>query len=1095
MNRTLLKNTLRSIRGTAGRFLAIFAIIALGSGFFAGVKVTSPDMKRTANAYYADNGLMDLHLRSTVGFTDAELEALGARDGVAQAAGGYTADVFLLSEESTNTIVKLHSMDFAALSADADSVINCPVLTEGRWPEAADECLLDVNTPSEYAVGDTLTVMSGDGDKPLSDVLRTDTFTAVGRVNWVMYVDFERGTTTIGNGKVNSILLLPEEAFTYEVYTDAYLTLTDAAGLDCYEDAYTDTVSAYAAQLKADAPALYASRAAQLQADADAEIAASEQKLQDGKDAYAAQETAYQQGIADAEQTLAEKTQALADGQTALEQGKATLAAQQKQYTDGVADWDKQDAALAAQEQTAADTQRTLTQGLQLAKTLQSTIQAFRTTSALPPLDQSTKSLIQQAKALDTTSLRYSPMLESYISESPSSPLKEMHYATLLENTENYQNKLLNQQASLKAVQQKLTTSRKKLKMAAATLEQTKQKLADAQAELDTKAAALADGEKAIEDGNIALEQQKTEGKEKLAEAKATLAEGEAALAAAKEQAKDILGSVKWYVFGREDNVGYAGFAMDADRVDTIAKVFPVFFILVAALVCLTTMTRMVEEQRTEIGTLKALGYSRGTIMLQFLLYSMAASILGVLFGVSVCTQIFPRAIYAAYLLMYNVPPLLCPFPWDYAAGSLAVSLLCTAAVSVAACYREMVSVPAQLMRPRAPKNGRRVLLERMPFLWKHLSFNLKVTARNVFRYKNRVLMTVAGVAGCTALMLTGFGLRNAITVIVDTQFRDIYSYDLQALYHPDAGTEALDALRQSISDNADIADCLYTMQKSATVHAGAHSVEAYTFAVEAPERLEAFITLRNRLSGEAYTLDGNGVVITEKLAKLLDVSVGDSLSFDGTEETLQISGITENYVYHYIYMTEAQYDGLFGDYAANSFLARLTADADQDPVSEALLENDCILSLSYTEHAGQTFRELIHSLNYIVLLIIVSSGALAFVVLYNLANINITERMRELATIKVLGFYDKEVAAYIYRENTVSSLLGMDVGLVLGVFLDHFVVETAEIDVVMFYPVIPVHAFVLAGLLTLLFTLLVNALLYAKLKSIDMAGSMKAIE
>lgn len=1095
MNRSILKNTLRSIRKTKGRFFAIFAIIALGSGFFAGVKVTSPDMKLTADAYYKDTHLADLHLKSTVGFSQEEVERLAQRQGIAGCYGGYSTDQYLHAEDTASAIARVWSMDFQQAGTGSPQDLNTPTLREGRWPEQPDECLIEVRTPGEFQVGDTLTLDPAKAEEPVTDTLCTDTFTIVGVVDWSMYVDFERGTTTVGNGKVASYILVPPEAFTLEVYTDVFLTLEDTRGLYAYEQTYTDKVQAYADQLEADAPEIYCLREEQLRQDAEQELDKARKELDAGWREYGSGQQELEEQLADARQELEQgktdldtRISQLADKQKELEQGEKTLAASRKQL-------DAQESTLKSQQTAFDKAQQTLTDAVTFSNTLLTAIDNYRYTCMLPPLDAQTEQLIDDASVLDGSGMEFTKMFRQYITEPVDAAEKGMHASALKLYTQNYQAALYNQQGDLDRQSAQLSAAKKKLDASRQTLEAKQKELEQGKQQIEEGQQAIAEAQAQLEQAEQEIADQKSQGEQKLAEAKAELERGEAELKDSEAKLDTIGDQITWYVLDRSYNVGYDSFWEDADRVDSIARVFPVFFILVACLVCLTTMTRMVEEQRTEIGTLKALGYGSGAVMGQYLLYSMAASLLGVFAGVGLCTQVFPRVIYAAYLLMYNLPPVQCPFHWGYALGSLGAALLCTGATSLAACYVELTAVPAQLMRPKPPKNGRRVLLERIGWLWGRLGFHAKVTIRNVFRYKNRVLMTVVGVAGCTALMLTGFGLRNAISVIVDLQYSRVYQYDLLGVYDPEAEEAELTDLHRRVADAPELTDTLYALQKSAAITGAGGSMEAYLFVPEDPARLPEFIRLIDRKTDAAYTLEEQGAVVTEKLARMLDVQVGDPITLEGASAPVTVTAITEQYVFHYVYLSPAQYTALYGDYAPNSFAAKLAEGTSEDALSEEMLTNGAVRSLEYNSHAGDKFHELIGTLNYVVLLIILSSGALAFVVLYNLANINITERIRELATIKVLGFYDREVAAYIYRENTISALLGMLAGLVLGIFLCRFVVDTAQVDAVMFYPDIPAYAFGLAALLTILFTVLVNGLLYFKLRRIDMAGSMKAIE
>jgi putative ABC transport system permease protein len=873
MGNTLLKNTFRQILKTRGRFFAIMAIIAIGCGFFAGVKVTSPDMKKTADKYYHDQNLMDIHLISTIGFTDEEVLELSELDNILGASGEYSADMYMKTDDGTSPVVKVYSIG-TGLDENDENYINKPTLIEGRMPQSENECLIESKTPGDYKIGDVITLESSSENASGDDTLNVNSFTVVGEVSWVKYVDFERGTTTIGNGKIESYLIIPREAFKSEYYSDVYLTLKSTQELYAFGNDYTKEV--------------------------DAEI----NTLESLSETF--------------------QTERLDDMRNQIESSRKT-------YEDSVSQYE-------------------------LAETL-----------------FGGNSILEDTAGLSDT-------------------------ATQLENAKN-----------------------------------------------------------------------------KLDEAEASV------------------NDFKWYVLDRSYNSGYASFEDDADRVDRIARVFPVFFILVAALVCLNTMTRMVEEQRTEIGTLKALGYGNAVIMLQFLLYAVSASVIGAAVGLTIGFNLFPKVIAGAYKMMYNYPDVICEFRWDYAAGCTGAALLCTGLSAVFACYKELSGQPAQLMRPKPPKNGKRVILECLPFIWKHLSFNIKVTVRNVFRYKKRVLMTVIGIGGCTALMLTGFGLKYDISSIVDLQYGEVFKYDAVCTFS--AVDDEFEQLHSDISGNTEIDEYLFAAQKSITVEASGKNIEAYAVVPEEADKIGSFISLRDRKTHSSFTLSDDGVIINEKLAKLLDVQVGDTISFENSDASAEILAITENYSGNYIYFTQNLYENVFGECKFNIFYFNKKSGTDNDSLSKSILTNSSVMSVNFMEFSGDTFRKLVKSLNSIVYVIIGSSGALAVVVLYNLSNININERMRELATIKVLGFYDSETAAYIYRENVVSSVIGMLLGLFGGVFLTRFVVQTAEVDVVMFCPDIPLHCYIYAAGLTIVFTTLVNGLLHFKIKKIDMASSMKAIE
>lgn len=1086
MKNALIKDTLRRIRNTKGRFFAIMAIIAIGCGFFAGVKVTSPDMKKTADKYYEDHNLMDVRLISTFGFSDDEIERLSAEyEDIDDISGGYTADMFIKMQDGTTPVVKVYSMDLEA----AENGINRPVITEGRLPAAADECLIEANTPEEYKIGDTITLASGDEDNDTDDILKNDTFKIVGVASWVKYTDFERGTTTIGNGSVGSYLILPNEAFSCEYYTDIYITLKSTEGIDSFDEAYQERIDTAMEELELLAGGIHEERLA----ETEKELSDAEKELEDGEKEYNDGLETFNSEIADAEKKINDAKAEIADKETEIQNGR-------KQYDDGMAAYNTGFAELQVSKAQLQQSQRELDASkndVNTLKQLQSLLSTFieqYSTASAEADDTELAQLTGTLRPLDTADFSVSSTAMSYALLPPDDPQKAVCRDALAQTAAGITSQISEAEAKIYTAQLELNNASSQVNVTETQLNSSYQQLTALKPQLDEGEAQLADAKAEIEASEAELAEKKAEGEKELAEAKKELDDGKKEFEAAKDDYYSFVENLKWYTLDRNSDSGYASFGDDADRVDSIARVFPIFFIIVAALVCFNTMTRMVEEQRTEIGTLKALGYGNGSVISQFLFYAATASIIGAAGGLLIGFNLFPRVIYQAYMLMYDYPDVICEFRWDYAAGCLIAALMCTCLSSVIACRRELMGQPAQLMRPKPPKSGKRVLLERIPFLWKHMSFNLKVTARNIFRYKNRVLMTVIGIGGCTALMLTGFGLKYAISVIVDLQFGGIFKYDAVCAFSAEDEGE-YESLYNNISDSEYITDYLFGLQKSVTVKSEGESREAYAIVPENPEQLGTFIELRDRVRHNYFTLDNDGVIINEKLAKLLDVETGDAISFEDTDETVTVAAVTENYSQNYVYFTPEAYERIFGEYDNNIFYLNMAENCDTDTVSKEILSNEQVMSVNFMEFAGDTFRQLVKNLNAIVIVIIASSGALAFVVLYNLSNINITERMRELATIKVLGFHDSEVASYIYRENTVSSVLGMLLGLFGGIFLNRFVVQTAEVDIVMFCPDIPLHSFIYAAALTLLFTAAVNALLYFKLKKIDMAGSMKAIE
>lgn len=552
----------------------------------------------------------------------------------------------------------------------------------------------------------------------------------------------------------------------------------------------------------------------------------------------------------------------------------------------------------------------------------------------------------------------------------------------------------------------------------------------------------------------------------------------------------------KTFSYTRYANTDYGGFSGDSEKIDSIAKVFPVFFIIVAALVCLTTMTRMVEEQRIQIGTYKALGYSSVKIASKYLVYAIAASVSGSLIGTALGLQIFPRIIYSCYKILYNIPEIITPFKPLYAAGCLVVSVLCTCSAVIFSCYKELSSQPSQLMRPKAPKSGKRVFLEKIPFVWKRLDFLAKVTVRNLLRYKKRFMMTLVGIAGCTALILTGFALKHSISAILNLQFEKVFKYDGLASLNTTDYT--LDECFSDISENKNVTEAMKIYQKVGKIKCDNEFQEVYLVVPEKAGEISSYVNLCERASGKPIKLDDNGAVITEKLSKLLDVKQGDTIEIDLEEDgkiTLEISAVTENYAMHYAYVSPKLYESILRKPDYNMCFFNLGDDADRTEIAETLISGKKVLGITYLEDNGKNFRDSLKSLDAIVWLLIICAGALAMVVLYNLANINITERVREIATIKVLGFYDGEASAYIYRENIISAIIGIIFGWGFGIVLHRFVVLTAEVDIVMFDRSVVWWAYLFSAILTMAFTAVINVILHFKLKKVDMVESLKSVE
>lgn len=1125
--------TIRSITHSLGRFLAIAAIVALGTGFYAGLRMTAPDMKLAADEFYDGTSLMDVRIISTLGLTDADITALRHVEGVEAVMPARETDV-MATIGGEQYATRVHSLPDAARTSDSsDGVhaysddpdyLNRPILTEGSWPQTEGECVLSSNlvVNDSVSIGDTVTIT--EGTQYVDDTLATRTYTIVGFVNSSYYAtSSSMGDTTLGSGSIQEYMYVPASDFSSDLpYTEAFLTVRGAASEASSSDAYDQRVAEVTDRLEALAPEREQARVDALKADAQKELDEKRADYEREKADALAQLDDAQRQLDDAAAAIATSEQQLADGQASYDSGVAELAKQKASAQQQMADAEQQIADGQAQ----LDAQRpTLEDG---AAQLQAAWDAYHAQAA--QAEEELKPVEAQIAAGKQQLVELQAKLDE-LSKDPETNAAAI--AALQQQMAALQQQLDAAQASVDGVRQQLADAKAQLDQqqavyndgkaqfdaSAAQLEQARADLAAArtqadnevsaaQQRLDAAAAQLQDGRAQLEQGKADYESGREEYDRQKADADEQLADAERQLNDAQKQIDD-LESPEWLIMDRTANYGVASFEADANRVDSIAAVFPFIFFLVAALVALTTMTRMVEEERVLIGTFKALGYRRMRIASKYLVYAAVASGAGSLVGIVILSQVLPAVIMKAYGIIYFVPALPLPLPIDpwfagLAAGlGVGVTLFATWA-AVTATLRER---PALLMLPRAPKAGKRILLERIGPVWRHLSFSWKVTFRNLFRYKKRFIMTVIGIAGCTALLLTGLGLSDAINDIIDKQFGEITKYNATVTLADDI-SDADEAQVDHLLDDDAVVSAHTAVMRQNLLATGPDKKDMHMELVvpEDPGAFDQYVTLRTRTGQEPLALAADGLLLTEKMANELGVGVGDTVTFteqdaigNATNDSYEatVSGIVENYVYHYAYMGPKLYEQLMGHAADyRTVLAITTTDpALRASFSSDLLAIDGVKTVAFNDETIDAYRDMMSSVNMIVVVLVVAAAALAFIVLYNLTNINITERMREIATLKVLGFTPREMNAYIFREIFLLAAIGCAVGLVLGVWMESFVVVTAEVDQIMFGRTIHPASFVIAFVLTMLFTVLVMLAMRGKLHRIDMVESLKSNE
>lgn len=1098
------KDFYMEIRKSRGRFLSILFIVALGVAFFSGIRASEPDMRLTGDSYFDEARLMDIKAICTYGVTEDDVEAMEAEEGVACAEGAYSAD-FLYSAKDAQQVLHVMSLQ---------EKMNQVTVSKGRMPESAGECLADDN--SSFAVGDQIRLESGTEDE-VTDTLKTDTLEVVGLGNSPCYLSYGRGSSTVGDGSIRAFLMVPEDSFDMEVYSEVYLQVAGAKELLSFTDAYDDRIEEVLKRIEVLADDRAAVRKDSLKDEANEKLEEAREELEDGrKEAKKKLDDAAKE-IADAERKLADARKQIEDGRAQIADAKATLSSKQKeldaarvQYQDGVAQLNDGKAAyeegLLQYEEARAEADVQLQTGQQLLDGLQAQISADeeRYYALLAQIEDLRAQADASGDGSDDTGVNQQIAVLEAQAQAVAARLEGERQAYTLGQAgiEVVRREMDSAQAELTAAKNQIDAAEAELAAAPAKLSSGQAQINSGWNELRSQEQKLVDGEAEIVSNEAKLVDAKKEYEEGKAEAEAEIADGEKKIAEAEADIEDIE-LPKWYVYDRSTLIEYSGFGENAQRLGAIGRVFPVLFFLVAALISLTSMTRMVEEQRTSIGTMKALGYSKGAIASKYIGYALLATAGGSVIGVLIGEKILPYIIVYAYGILYqHLPKILVPYDWGYAAMASGAAVFCTLFATVMACYKELDAQPAVLMRPPAPKNGRRVFLERIGVVWRHLNFTWKSTIRNLMRYKKRFFMTIFGIGGCMALMLVGFGLKDSCYEIAKLQFAEIQFYDGSIYLEEDITEEQQDELEAALKSEEQISRYMKANMQNITLVNGKKERAAYECVFGSVEDIPRFVDFHDRRSKERYELTDGGVIISEKTAKLLDVKQGDTIEIKDEEngnKQVKVTQICENYMGHYIYFTPACYEEVYGEEPEyNSILFEVgdsDVSADLEKIGRNLLKQDGALSVSYTHDIEKQLDDMLRSLNLVIVVLIISAGMLAFVVLYNLNTVNIAERKRELATLKVLGFYNMEVAEYVYRENILLTFLGAVVGVVLGRFLHLFIIETVEVDSAMFGRNINMPSYIYSLILTVTFSMLINGVMYFKLKKIDMVESLKSIE
>ena len=1109
MRSALNKDFIRDILKSKGRFLSIVAIVALGVAFFTGVKSSPIVMKTSSDKYYDKYNLMDIRLISTLGLTDKDVDDIKNIEGVEGVYPTYSIDVISIYN-STEKVLKVHGLDLNKLN-DKKNYINQLKLIKGRLPQKSGECVLEIPKIKalNYPIGSEISLSSGKDDK-LSKSLSKSKYKVVGYVETPYYLSQEKGNSSIGGGVIEGAIMIPESDFKMDTYTEMFLTVKSAKELDTYGDEYSNLVKTVTDKIENMKNKLTTRRYNEVVKKAEDKIQKQEDKLSKAKKDFDKGKKEYEENKLKSENEIKEAENKILDASEQIEDGKAQLKNEKKRAFEQI---EEGKVKLASAETDLKNGQKKYQTALKKfnsnKKTAESEIK--KAESDLEELSNQIDDLKNGNKLIEKQ-LQNEQLSEVERSELENKLNENLYILSVM------QQKYKDGTDKLESSKSELLLGEKKLKETKATLEASEKKIANEKTKLKSSEKLaeekfkkaeeeLYQRENQIEEAKLELKENKAKLKTELNKAKKELQEAEEKIADGEEKIKDAKKQIKkiekptLYILDRDSHQSFVEYEGCANSIDALAKIFPVFFFAVAALVCLTTMTRMVDEQRINIGTLKGLGYKTSQISKKYILYALIACITGSILGLAIGFSVFPTVIFFAYGMMYSIENIVYVFSIPIAIGITSLALIIIILSAYMACRKELKETPAILMRPKAPKGGKRILLERVPFIWNRFSFISKVTVRNIFRYKKRFLMTVLGIAGCTALILTGFGIKDSIEMILTGQYGTLFKYDMSLVIQSDMTDKQIYELRKNLSDIDEINKYEFFSYENGDIKVNNTTKEITIVVPENLKKMDKFIHLQDRKTQNPIKLNNKGIVLTEKIARDLGVKAGDEIELinsDDKKAKIKVSHITENYISHYAYISPENYIKLFEkDLDFNRVIGILNNPSVkiEDKLSKKLFDIETIDGITFNTASKETFHNTIKNLNYVVLIMIISAGALAFVVLYNLTNVNISERIREIATIKVLGFYDKEVSAYIYRENIILTIIGTVVGLGLGTILHKFIMVTVEIQSMMFGRVIDISSYFIAAVLTIVLSLFVNLAMFYKLRNVKMVESLKSVD
>lgn len=1079
MPATYLKDIFREIKISLGRFLSILCIVAIGVAFFAGIKASAPDMKNSADTYFDKYNVQDIQVYSTIGLTKKDVAAINKIKGVKSVQPSFSMDT-LSQIDSTQMVIKV-------ISYGIDQKMNKIRVVEGRMPERENECLVEASSATNklygtFHIGDTIKLQSGT-DEALSKSLKHTKYKIVGTCYNPNYLSYEKGSSNIGSGTVNSFIYIQNTNVLKDYYTEVDVCVKGAKDLDCYSDEYFDVVDPVLKKIKKISNKQIDARIQSYQSELD-------EKKQEATDKFK-----------DAENQFNDAQNKIDSGLSEIQSNELKLQNSKDQINQG---WNEYYANLQLLDNIPTlqnaiaqieESEKKLPELLSQKEQVENGLQQINAEGDL----NTKRTLIQNAIDFIDIALK---KLENYPNSSDAETIriKLNEKKELLQGQLSLIDQAIAKKAELEAILPQIQSGIEQIQAGVAKkaeLQSQLNQLLNAKNELNNAYVSLINGQAQYEDGVSKIEDAKNELNKSIEQLTLSKAEFNIQKHDALRELSDAQLEIdkmegKWIVLDRNSHYSYRDYGACADRMDGIAKVFPVFFFLVAALVCMTTMTRMVDEQRNEMGTLKALGYSKLQIASKYIIYALIASILGSILGCSLGMYLFPTVIFNAWNTLYNIDQIKFLFQPGLillASGSVTgITLLAT----LYSIYSELIEMPSQLMRPKAAKAGKKILLERITFIWKRLSFLQKVTARNIFRYKKRFFMTIIGIAGCSALLVAGFGINDSISDIVNQQYNVIYHYDATVSAKTSEITSQIKSLKGVKDvyeeDHLAVTTKIENKDISTTIH-----------IISNDKKFKDFCTLFN--GNNEFDLDDSSVLISQKMATKLNKKAGDTIKIkDANNKVIKakIKGVFTNYVGHHIYASESLYKS-WNTNAKTTHIylikSKKTTKKFERNLGNKIMNIDGVQSVTFYSSLQKNFKDMIKSISYIVVVLVISAACLAFVVLYNLSNVNISERKREIATIKVLGFTRKEVDAYINRETILLTILGSLIGLGIGIGLHHLIMNLAEMDDIMFGRTINSISYVISFVMTIGFSAIINLFMHKKLNNIQMVESLKAVE